>query len=200
MKISVTFIMVIGLFFSCSNNNKDEEYFVIKNPDTSKTKVILELPRFFYGHHNFIFTNSSQLFYHNNYVFYMCGTGLDLTKPPYLHLTPDSLIEIKEADLVDFLKDKLYINENDHLETAISISAPTDMSRNKALKIIVDYIKPHKGVMCNIRKWTEEEKYVTFCKITNRKYDPKKMNWKIGFDQEESFASDSIIFFSPLEN
>ena len=190
-------IIVIGFLLSCSNNNKDDEYFVIKNPDTSNTKVILELPRFFYGHHNFILTNSAQLFYYNNYIFYSCGTGLDLTKPPYLHLTPDSLIEIKEDDLVDFLKDKIYLNG--HLKTPISISSPTDTIRNEALKIIIDFIKPHKAIVYTIRKWTEEEKYVTFCKITNRKYDPKKMNWKIGFDQEESFASDSIIFFSPLE-
>lgn len=196
MKNKIILLFLTLIVISCKSKN--EIYYVIKKIKNIKTENSTILyPAFFYGQHNFIIVNSNKIYYHNKYVFHWCGTGLDFTKPSHLYITPDSLKEIKINNLGKFLKNKLVFNNIDFNEKLVSISSSTDTIRNKGLKIIVDYLKQDKEILYNIRNWTEEEKYVSLAKFKNKKYEPKKIKWKIGFDTGELINGKSIKFLPP---
>jgi hypothetical protein len=197
MKSNIIILFFLTLIvISCKSKN--EIYYVIKKIKNVKTEnSTIFYPTFFYGQHNFIIVNSNKIYYHNKYVFHWCGTGIDFTKPSHLYITPDSLIEIRINNLRTFLKKNLVFNNNYSNEKLVSISSSTDTIRNEGLKIIVDYLKHDKEIMYNIRNWTEEEKYVSLAKFKNKKYEPNKIKWKIGFDTGELINGKSIGFLPP---
>lgn len=181
---SVLFI----LFVSCSQNKQVENsvYYIISHPDTLKQGPANNAPPPppipFYGQHNFILYDSSRVFYHNDYVFYRCGVGIDFSKPPRLLLAPDSLTEIKLSELPAFLKTTISESGDDHSWKFTNISSPTDTIRNPAFEIIAAYIKT-KGIdFYGIRRWTEEEEFATKAKVQHSAYDPKTAAFKTGFD------------------
>jgi hypothetical protein len=203
----------IGLFIyvtflcSCSNHSEKEKYFVIKDltkhHKTTSDPQSIETP-FFYGSHNFILMNNSTIFYHDKFVWYSCGNGIDFTKPPRLYITPDSLVEIKLAGLEQFLKDKT--NGNNFLsgkilgKNLVTISSPTDTIRNDALPILRKFFSTKKDFLVGIRRCTEEEKYVGFAKLSNRPYNGDRINWKIGFDHETPPSTKQTIeFIQPIK-
>jgi hypothetical protein len=183
----LTFITI--LFFSCSTktDKQDEIYFVIKHPDKT-VKDTGDIPppplppMMFYGRHNFILADTNRIFYHDNYAFYSCGTGIDFSKPPKLFLSTDSLIEIKIDVLNSFLQKNLPDSMvNDKWVTA-NISSHTDTIKSKSFKIITDYFKVKNIRRYGIRNWTEEEKFAVTAKIGNKFYDPKSSEFIIGLD------------------
>jgi hypothetical protein len=136
----------------------------------------------FYGRHNFILADKNRVFYHDKYVYYSCGTGIDFSKPPRLFLSADSLIEIKFDVLNSFLQKNLPDSMvNDKWVTA-NISSKTDTIKNKAFKILTDYFKVKNIRRYGIRNWTEEETFAVTAKINNISYDPKSADFVIGFD------------------
>lgn len=181
MKV-ITSIVLLILLISCGSEEVKEKtapnYLVIK-PFVADSTNELEDP-IFYGDHNFILADSKNIYYHNNSGYYrgMCGTGIDFTKPPYLCLTPDSLQEISQKDLLNFLKT---ITKKTKEYLLVSISSPVDTIRNKSVFTIRDFFKNKKKTYLGIRKFTEEEQYVLQAKLTNKAYDPKEIKWKNGF-------------------
>jgi len=112
-------------------------------------------------------------------------------KPPLLNLSPGDLREIGINQLPRFLT---AINDsvtNDR-EFFASISSPTDTIKNRAFKIIRDFLKSRKLNRYIIRNWTEEEEYVTTAKIKNLHYDPKTVDWKVGFDTKFTPPTDTV--------
>ncbi|GLU54951.1 hypothetical protein Dfri01_44120 [Dyadobacter frigoris] len=63
------------------------------------------------------------------------------------------------------------------------ISSPSDTIKHEGFKIIDDFIRQNNFRYTVIRKWTEEEQYVTAAKIQHIKYDPNTIKWKVGFEQ-----------------
>jgi len=180
-------LIIFTTLFSCSTDkdNSVDFYYVIKHIDTTRQNNEDKFappppPIMFYGQHNFILLNS-QIFYHNNNIIRSCGYGLDLTKPPRLYITPDKLTEIKPSELSMFLKtnipDSLVNGDN----VSAIISSPTDTIKNSSFNIIKEYFVK-KNIMHGIRNLTEEENFALDAKIKNKKYDPQKQNFKIGFD------------------
>lgn len=202
----------IGLFicfiflFSCTNHSEKEQYFVIKDltkhHKTTSDPQSIETP-FFYGSHNFILINNSTIFYHDKFVWYSCGYGIDFTKPPRLYITPDSLVEIKLARLEQFLKDKT--SRNNFLsgkmsgKNLVTFSSPTDTIRNDALPILRKFFSTKKDFLVGIRRCTEEEKYVGYAKLSNSPYNGDRINWKIGFDQVSPPPAKQTIEFISTE-
>jgi hypothetical protein len=183
-------ILILGLllsFLSCSPKKTDENnvYYVIKNGEEKlKPGELIPPPPLFYGQSNFILLDSTKIFYHDNYIFHWCGTGIDFTKPPRLLITPDSLVEVKMKDISSFLKKVIPDSIQNDKHYRVIISSPTDTIKNKAFETITNFLKAKKIEIHNIRNWTEEEKYVLNSKIENKKYYPSTVNWKIGFDYE----------------
>ncbi|UUC44559.1 hypothetical protein [Flavobacterium cerinum] len=183
--------IVLGIFLilqSCIKEKADKKafYYVI-NHDKKEVRSDDSPPpppKLFYGESNFILLDSIRVFYHDNYVFHWCGTGVDYTKPSLLNITPDSLTEIRLNDLPVFLKQlKSPLMEYENKYSVI-ISSPTDTIKNKAFEIISEFFKAKSIGIYSVRNWTEEEKYVVTAKVENTKYDPLKIKWKIGFDVE----------------
>lgn len=184
--------IVLGIFLilqSCIKEKADQKtfYYVIhhdkKEVRSDDSDSPPPPPKLFYGQSNFILLDSIRVFYHDNYVFHWCGTGVDYTKPSLLNITPDSLTAVKLNELPVFLKQlksPLMEYENKYL---VIISSPTDTIKNKAFEIISEFFKAKRIDIHYVRNWTEEEKYVVTAKVENTKYDPSKIKWKIGFDE-----------------
>ncbi len=179
------------LFVSCSPKKevKNSVYYIIKYPDTLKQGPANNEPPppplAFYGQHNFVLYDSSRVFYHNNYVFYRCGTGIDFSRPPRLFLTPDSLTEIKINELPTFLKTTVTESGKDGYRMFTNIASPTDTIRNPAFEIITTYFKTAGIKAYGIRRWTEEEAFATRAKVKHSTYNPKTAGFKTGFDHPE---------------
>ena len=136
--------------------------------------------------------DSSKIFYHNRYIYYDCGTGVDFTKPPNILLTPNNLVEIKINDLQNFLLRNVSDTMVQSQYVTASISSPSDTIRNKSYKIITNFFKDKKIRRYVIRNWTEEEHFVAMAKIQNKQYDPSKVDWRIGFDTKFIPPKDTI--------
>ena len=183
--IKILAYVLLILFVSCSTKKVENSvYYIIPHVDSLQQdpNAPPPLPIAFYGQHNFILYDSSRVFYHNNYVFYRCGMGIDFSKPPRLLLAPDSLTEIKLSELPAFLKTTISESGEDHYRMFTNISSPTDTIRNPAFEIIAAYIKT-KGIKAyGIRRWTEEEGFATRAKVEHSAYNPKTAEFKTGFD------------------
>ncbi len=135
-----------------------------------------------YGNYNFILFDNSKIYYHYyNILFTLCGVGGDHSKPPFLDLTPDSLQEIKIQDLENFLVSNVKGSKMNGRDPIAVVSSPVDTIRNPAFDIILKYLDENFNLY-GVRTCTEEEKYVSIAKNSNKKYDPKSIEWKIGFD------------------
>jgi hypothetical protein len=137
-------------------------------------------PHLFYGEHNFILYNNSKIFYHNDYFYHYCGTGIDFSKPPKLYLTVDSLTEIPREELEQFLNKMP--SQNSHVTTSISSNAR--FIKNDAFPIILQYVKANNFKILRIRNWTEEEANALLSKINATPYDPARANFNLGFDMD----------------
>ena len=188
-------LIVTTIFQSCSpqTENKEHVYYIIKHPDTTANfgddpPPPTPPPAPFYGQLNFILLDTS-IFLHKNYYspdFSWCGTGKDFSKPPFLHLAPDSLVEIKANELENILAASIPDSIDSYGEWNPffpCISSPTDSIKNKAFKTLTDSFKRKKVKAYNIRIWTEEERYVTLAKINHKPYDRNSVDWKVGFTQ-----------------
>ncbi len=148
-------------------------YYVIKHEDTSagfRTNIIN-----FYWNHNFILLDSSKVFYFNSKpLFTDCGTGINVTKPIKLYLTPDSLRELRSEDMQQFLQATIPDSMMNNQRTRVSISSPSDTIRNRAFKIITDHLAAKKisSEYVYIRNWTFEEQAVVTAKTQHLGYDP----------------------------
>jgi hypothetical protein len=175
------------VFFSkCANintNSEKEIYHIIK-PKIKKVSdsLFYPPPTLYYRSHNFILIDSVTIYYHKKYVIYHCGTGIDFSKPPFLNLLKNDLIEIKQNQLYKFLvKNNIGKAPNGFDKTAV-ISSPKDTIDYLSFKIITDYYKTNKLERISIRRWTEEEMYVSNAKKNETDYNPNIINWKTGFD------------------
>ncbi len=131
----------------------------------------------YYGNHNFVLFDSSRIFYFYFKPFYIdCGTGLeiDYSKPLKLYLTPDSLRELRRDDMQQFLEGTILDSITNRRNTSVSISSPSDTIRNRAFKIITDYLAAKKisSEYVYIRNWTFEEQAVVTAKTQHLGYDP----------------------------
>lgn len=176
------------LFVSCSPKKDGENpvFYIISHPDSLQqgpaNNVPPPPPIPFYGQHNFVLYDSSRVFYHNNYVFHRCGTGIDFSRPPRLFLAPDSLTEIKLSELPAFLKTTILESGEDGYRMFTNIASPTDTIRNPAFEIITSYFKTAGIKAYGIRRWTEEEAFATRAKVEHSTYDPKTAEFETGFD------------------
>lgn len=190
----LTILFATSLFFSCSPNleKKDEVYCVIKHikiekPDYSGAEPPPPPPPpvTFYGDYNFILIDTFRVFYHTKHIYYSCMHGMDDSdpKPPKINLLPSDLIEIEINKLSEFLAgiNDSITNERDFFA---SISSPTDTIKNRGFKIVRDFFKSRNLNRYIIRNCTEEEEYVVTAKINNLHYNPKTIDWKVGFDIE----------------
>jgi hypothetical protein len=181
----LVFIMVI----SCSNIHKNDTdiYHIIKH---KKIEVNDSTPLFiskFYGDYNFILFDSTIIYVNQKSVLYLCGTDLDQTKPPFLFLKPEDLIQLKTDGLKLFLKENITDSIYKNGRFSASISSPTDTIKNEGFKIITNYFKANNIFQYEIRRCTEEELYVATAKKTNTKYNKDSVEWKIGFDRTFQF-------------
>lgn len=186
--------IVLGIFLilqSCIKEKADKKafYYVI-NHDKKEIKsgdsILAKPPSFklFYGESNFILLDSTRVFYHDNRDFFgYCITSADETRPAFLGITPDSLTEVKLNDLPVFLKQLKPPLEGYEDKYSVIISSPTDTIKSKAFETISEFFKAKRIDIHYIRNWTEEEKYVVTAKVENKKYDPSKIKWKIGFEE-----------------
>jgi hypothetical protein len=159
-------------------------YYVTHYEDSIRYAGHERPPLLFYGHFNFILLdNPTKIYFFKQELFRHCGNGLDFTKPPNIFLTPDSLKEIKIAELHTFLG--LTISDTDSIilsDKFISIASPVDTIKNEGIKIILDYLKSKKMGRYNIRNWTEEEKFAVLAKVNNKKYNRDSLHFKVGFN------------------
>jgi hypothetical protein len=177
------------LAISCSNIHKNDTdiYHIIKH---KKIEVNDSTPLFisrFYGDYNFILFDSTIIYVNQKSVLYLCGTDLDQTKPPFLFLKPEHLIQLKTDSLKLFLKENITDSIYKNGRFSASISSPTDTIKNEGFKIITDYFKANNIFQYEIRRCTEEELYVATAKKTNTKYNKDSVEWKIGFDRTFQF-------------
>lgn len=199
MKILKTFFPVlIFALTACNTGEPEKDYLcVIKSPVIySKDSLDYSEP-VFYGQNNFILYDSKTILYHEIKPSCRgggCCTEMDYSKPGKLYLTPENLIKINYSELERFLKAKFMMNKNHH-HSIISISSPVDTIRNPAYTALIDFQKRHKDVLVSVRKWTEEEQYVATAKMKNKKYDPTKIQWKVGFADGNDWVIEKNISF-----
>jgi len=163
-------------------------FFIVKHPTEYNQNKISNSPppppTTFYGNFNFILLDDTTVFFHDKHVYYSCLTNADFKKPPKLLLEPDSLKKIAIDSLPSFLE-YLYLKTKNKNRTFFgSISSPTDTIRNKGFLIITNFFDTNNVRSYNVRNWTEEEKFVTISKMTNKKYYPDSITWKIGFNNQ----------------
>ncbi len=197
MKQLILILIIFPCFFSCSHDDNEKDYYVIKDLSNRINITNDSLPKVFpvfYGKHNFILINNSKIYYHHYDPYPGCGTGVDYNKPPRLNLILGNLTEIELKDLEKFLMTS--INKGSITEkTIINISSTTDTIKNKALTILREYFAFNKEALLSIKRCTEEEEYVGFAKLKNIEYNASLIKWKIGFAQD--IKPDEIIKFLP---
>ncbi len=186
---NVSALFLLFLLFACSGEKKHDYDYIIKKIDPKFYPI-------FYGQHNFILIDSNKVYYHDKYVFHGCGTGIDGTKPARLDLYPDTLKEIKLSALNKYLKSLKYTPTSPGGFHFASISSQTDTIRNKAFVVLTNFFKKIK-YRYSIRKCTEEEEFVSIAKNENKAYEPYKIKWKVGFDQEIPSLEEIIKFLPP---
>jgi hypothetical protein len=185
------YILIFIVIISCSNINKNDSgiYHIIIH---KKFDINDSTPPFlsrFYGDFNFILFDSTTIYVNQKSVLYYCGTGLDQTKPPFLFLKPEHLIQLKTDSLQLFLKENITDSIYKNGRFSASISSPTDTIKNEAFQIITDYFKAYNLMQYEIRRCTEEELYVATAKKTNTKYNKDSVEWKTGFNSAFQFDS-----------
>jgi hypothetical protein len=153
-----------------------------------------------YGNMNFIFyKNKVYLFTKPVNLGFLCGTGIDYSKPFKQNITPDSLIEISELNFQKIVFDKIK-RINYPLEQARKQYDSYELERNRiniSIAIDKDSVKGKIPILINkvfrdkrinfsfVRRLTEEEREVAKAKYYKTPYNFDKINWKIGFSETE---------------
>ena len=154
------------------------------------------------GNLNFIFyKNKVYLFTKPINLGFMCGTGIDFSKPFKQNITPDSLIEITSTNFQKIVLNKIK-TINFPLEEArkqydsyeltinrifISIALDKDSVKGK-IPILVNKIFKDKRILFSfVRKLTEEEREVAKAKYYKTPYNFNKITWKVGFSETELY-------------
>lgn len=185
----LTFVLC-SFLFSCKTtiDKKDEIFYVVKHPtgynqNTEKKSPPIPPPppQTFYGNLNFILFDDTTIYFHDKHIYNTCGYNTDNIRPPRMFLEPDSLRKIRIDSLPSFLEYSYSKTKNKHKIFFASISSPKDTIRNKGFVIISNFLHKNNVRNYNVRTWTEEEKFVAISKITNKKYSPDSITWKIGF-------------------
>ena len=138
------------------------------------------------GNLNFIFyKNKVYLFTKPINLGFMCGTGIDFSKPFRQNITPDSLIEITSTNFQKIVLNKIKtINfpleearkqydsyEFEHSRILISIGIEKDSVKGK-IPILVNKIFRDKRILFSfVRKLTEEEREVAKAKYYKTPYN-----------------------------
>jgi hypothetical protein len=154
------------------------------------------------GNLNFIFyKNKVYLFTKPINLGFLCGTGLDFSKPFKQNITPDSLIEITSTNFKNVVFNKIKsINfpleearkqydsyEFEHSRILISIGIEKDSVKGK-IPILVNKIFRDKRILFSfVRKLTEEEREVAKAKYYKTPYNFNKITWKVGFSETELY-------------
>lgn len=154
------------------------------------------------GNLNFIFyKNKVYLFTKPINLGFMCGTGIDFSKPFRQNITPDSLIEITSTNFQKIVLNKIKtINfpleearkqydsyEFEHSRILISIGIEKDSVKGK-IPILVNKIFRDKRILFSfVRKLTEEEREVAKAKYYKTPYNFNKITWKVGFSETEFY-------------
>ena len=154
------------------------------------------------GNLNFIFyKNKVYLFTKPINLGFMCGTGIDFSKPFKQNITPDSLIGITSTNFQKIVLNKIKtINfpleearkqydsyEFEHSRIFISIALDKDSVKGK-IPILVNKIFRDKRILFSfVRKLTEEEREVAKAKYYKTSYNFNKITWKVGFSETELY-------------
>jgi len=193
--IQKTFLLlsIITILGACCNEKDKLLFYVIKPQKLKENQIPV-----FYSDKNFILYNDTTIYFHDKFVTYSCGTGIDFSKPSKLYLQPDTLKTVKLASIKTFL-DSISKIPSDRNKQLILIASPKDTIRNQALLAIRNYYRNKKNTLVGIRKCTEEETYVSNAKFMRSPYDSSKCKWKIGFGDEMPNEVKVLKFLPPIE-
>lgn len=171
-------VFLLFICVACCNKQERQSYIVassVYNIDTTEN-----LYPVFYGDFNFVLDDTHiYYFQHENKKLY-CGNcnDSDANKPPFLDLTPNSLRKVESENLLYFLN-TLNLENNKKIVIVLS---PTDTIKNKSLHTIKKFFSDKK-VLVGIQKCTEESFFVYQAKRLNKPYNPRKIQWKHGFNE-----------------
>lgn len=155
-----------------------------------------------YGNMNFLFyKNKVFLFTKPVNLGFLCGTGIDYSKPFKQNITPESLIEISEINFKKIVFDKIKIlnapleearkqydsYDLEHSRILISIGIDKDSVKGKIPALINKTFRDKRIRYTFVRKLTEEEREVAKAKYYKIPYNFDKINWKIGFSETELY-------------
>ncbi len=155
-----------------------------------------------YGNMNFIFyKNRVYLFTKPINLGFLCGTGIDYSKPFKQNITPDSLVELNVINFQKIVLNKIkQINlplevvrkqynsyELEHRRILISIGIDKDSVKGKLPALINKTFRDKRIRYTFVRKLTEEEREVAKAKYYKTPYDFNKINWKVGFSETELY-------------
>lgn len=163
----VWYFLIIFVLVACGQKRKETP--VQDKKDSIPTIVIKRYE--FYNKLNIVVDDSTQKIYYHKYepLGWLCGTGLDLSEPIFIDLSPEKLVQTNLQEL-----EKLSTNyERDTFNLFIACSD----SLNPILKDVANIFLSRTRVYPRYRKLTEEETYVLQYKTRNKKYDPSKINW-----------------------
>lgn len=107
------------------------------------------------------------------------------TYDTYIGLRPEHLIKFDSKEFINFIKnnnDIFQLDTNTQLNKLLFIGSNKDTVKNPALYDIVKLItnkinKKRNRIAYMVRKTTEEENNVIYCKRRNIHYDPSKFKW-----------------------
>jgi|LakMenEpi03Aug12_release.lakeMendotaPanAssembly.Ray.scaffolds.fasta_scaffold645663_2 hypothetical protein len=155
-----------------------------------------------YGNMNFIFyKNRVYLFTKPINLGFLCGTGIDYSKPFKQNITPDSLVELNVINFQKIVLNKIkQINlplevarkqynsyELEHSRILISIGIDKDSVKGKLPALINKTFRDKRIRYTFVRKLTEEEREVAKAKYYKTPYNFNKINWKVGFSETELY-------------
>jgi hypothetical protein len=132
---------------------------------------------------------------------FLCGTGIDYSKPFKQNITPDSLVELNVINFQKIVLNKIkQINsplevarkqynsyELEHSRILISIGIDKDSVKGKLPALINKTFRDKRIRYTFVRKLTEEEREVAKAKYYKTPYNFNKINWKVGFSETELY-------------
>lgn len=158
-------LISVFCLLSCSfQHREDLVFYVIKHSERATVMECIDgkshdpLPpsTWFYGHHNFIMIDTSSVFYHNRSSLKICTFKSDSSKPPFINLETNDLIEIKIHQLDSFAS-AVIPNSDFKPYPSVIISSPSDTIRNRGYNII-KHVLNNKGIdIFETRNSTQEE-------------------------------------------
>jgi len=112
----------------------------------------------------------------------------DYNFPNYIGLQPEHLIALKSENFVNFIElnnDIFQLDTNSQAIHIFYVASNRDTIINKAFydfdKLITKQERPENRIHYIVRRTTEEEDYVIYCKRHKKVYQPEKLEWKTDF-------------------